>query len=191
MFTCFIHGHYSLTDACPICNPPSVVSDSTQPFSAALPTQQEQEKADEFYPENKYQRLFNKLRDWNFIAINSEMHEIIDIVHQDFPHPSSLPVSDEGAQKETPEEYLKSIKIIMQLRKEAYSQDDDEKYLTKKEVFDIIEQADNNHEGYWRKRCEAAERVIETTELDLDTKENADKNYKAYENWQHIKNNQQ
>ena len=41
------------------------------------------------HPSDKYQRLFNWLHDKNFIALQPEMQEVIDIIHEDFP--ASLP----------------------------------------------------------------------------------------------------
>lgn len=43
-----------------------------------------QEPKDEFYPGKRYQRLFNYLHDGGFIALQSEMDDIINIVEEDF-----------------------------------------------------------------------------------------------------------
>jgi hypothetical protein len=50
----------------------------TESTPAPMPEQ------DESYPGSQYQRLFNWLRDKNFIALQSEMQEVIDIVKKDF-----------------------------------------------------------------------------------------------------------
>lgn len=44
---------------------------------------------DDFYPGYEYQNLFNWLSDKNFIALQSEMQELIEIVHRDFPKEQS------------------------------------------------------------------------------------------------------
>jgi hypothetical protein len=37
------------------------------------------------YPGQQYQNLFNWLRDKSLISLQSEMDEVIDIIHRDFP----------------------------------------------------------------------------------------------------------
>jgi hypothetical protein len=51
---------------------------------ASTPAQPIPDEQDESYPGSQYQRLFNWLRDKNFIALQSEMQEVIDIVKKDF-----------------------------------------------------------------------------------------------------------
>ncbi len=46
----------------------------------------------EDYPGKEYQQLFNWLHDKGFIAIQSEMDELIDIVKKDFPDESNNPL---------------------------------------------------------------------------------------------------
>jgi len=55
----------------------------------------QKEEPNEFYPGNQCQRLFNWLRDKNFIALNSEMKEVIKIVHEDFPNKEGQYWTDE------------------------------------------------------------------------------------------------
>lgn len=94
-------------EKCPLCGAPCTVEGASDfntnetgatKFYHYSPQPLPVSKTVEDYPGKQYQNLFNKLRDWNYIAIQSEMQEIIEIVHRDFP----LPTDQQG--KETVDE---------------------------------------------------------------------------------------
>lgn len=64
----------------------SIATEALQSLSGKEPANK---IPDDFYPGYEYQNLFNWLHDKNFIALQSEMQELIDIVHRDFPKEQS------------------------------------------------------------------------------------------------------
>lgn len=56
------------------------------------------EEADEFYPGHRYQRIFDYLYSGGLTLLQSEMQELIKIVHEDFPAASPEPVDTEAVE---------------------------------------------------------------------------------------------
>lgn len=88
--------------------------------TAALPLQpsvSSEEVPDQFYPDSQYQRLFDWLMNKNFMALNSEMREVIDIVHKDFP---SLPADDVEGKETKGSDVTDDSLLIVKDWKKAY-----------------------------------------------------------------------
>lgn len=81
-------------------------------------SQPEKEQAEgESYPGKDYQRLFNAISDTRTIALQSEMDDIIQIVHEDFP--ASPPSSVKAGGVEDDPFILKHMKIIREKTRDA------------------------------------------------------------------------